>query len=251
MNINWILEREIFTDNHDRLAEAATKAGHKVISWDDFWWENGNWPILQNEYVIFHGSLGNASRIASELPWQPGVFCNISAFECHAWYEKAKSWLLHEKWVFSTVSELVSKPEQYLAKIGAPETFFVRPDSPLKPFSGRVIQRDKLSFEALDYGFYYDDKNLPVVITPVSDIGMEWRFIIARQQVIASSAYEASDRTESNFDCPSEIVDYVKEIANAFTPPDQVYVLDVCNTGGKIGVIEINPFNGISARGVR
>jgi hypothetical protein len=244
MKINWILEREVFNDNHDRLAEAITKAGHKVISWDDFWWENGNWPSLENDHTIFHGSLGNANRIASELSWKPGVFCNTSAFECHAWYEKARSWLLHEEWVFSTVSEFVSGPERCLAEIGSPEAFFVRPDSPLKPFSGRVIQRDRLSFDALDYGFYYEDKNLPIVITPVSDVGMEWRFAIAGQEVIASSPYEASDRTESNSDCPSEVVDYVKEVAMALSPPDPVYILDVCNAGDEIKLIEINPFSG-------
>ncbi|MDJ0722588.1 MAG: ATP-grasp domain-containing protein [Desulfobacterales bacterium] len=244
MKINWILEREVFRDNHDRLAEAATKAGHKVISWDDFWWENGKYPSLENEPAIFHGSLGNASRIASDLSWMPGVFCNTLAFECRAWYESAKSWLLHEKWVFSTVSEFVSDPDRCLAEIGSPGSFFVRPDSPLKPFSGRVIERDKLSFEALDYGFYYEDKNLPIVITPVLDVGPEWRFVITGQEVIASSAYEVSDRTESNSDCPLEVVEYAQEVAMALIPPDPVYILDVCNVGGDIKLIEINPFSG-------
>jgi hypothetical protein len=244
MTINWILEREVFNDNHDRLAEAAIKAGHKVTSWDDFWWENGNWPSLENEPAIFHGSLGNANRIASDLSWRPGVFCNTSAFECRAWYESAKSWLLHEKWVFSTVSEFVSEPDRCLAEIGSPESFFVRPDSPLKPFSGRVIQREKLSFEALDYGFYYEDKNLPIVITPVIGVGMEWRFVIVRQEIIASSAYEASARSESSSDCPSEVLDYAKKVAMTFIPPDPVYILDVCNAGDDIKLIEINPFSG-------
>ena len=40
---------------------------------------------------------------------------------------------------------------------------FVRPDSPLEPFAGRVLARDKISLAALDHGFYYDDAYLPVV----------------------------------------------------------------------------------------
>ncbi len=215
-----------------------------MISWDDFWWENGNWPSIEKETAIFHGSLGNASRIASELSWRPGAYCNTSAFECGAWYESAKSWLLHEKWVFSTVSEFVSEPDRCLAKIGSPDSFFVRPDSPLKPFSGRVIQRTNLSPEALDYGFYYEDKNLPIVITPVQDVVMEWRFVIAGHAVIASSAYEASDRSESGADCPSEVLDYAKDVAMNLIPPDPVYILDVCKAGSDIKLIEMNPFSG-------
>ncbi len=36
-------------------------------------------------------------------------------------------------------------------------TVFVRPDSPLEPFSGRVLERGRISLQALDHGFYYDD----------------------------------------------------------------------------------------------
>jgi len=244
MNINWVLEREVFNDNHDRLSEAANAAGHRVIQWDDFWWETENWPSLENGYTIFHGSLGNASRIASELPWQPGVFCNTSAFACHAWYEKVKKWLIHKEWVFTNVAEFVAQHDLYLAEIGSPKSFFVRPDSPLKPFSGRVVQSGEISFEVLDYGFYYDDKNLPIVITPVTDIGMEWRFVIAGREAIASSAYEASDRTETNSGCPSEVTNFVEEVAKALSPPDPIYILDVCSSRGSIKLVEINPFSG-------
>ncbi|MHC4405622.1 MAG: ATP-grasp domain-containing protein, partial [Planctomycetota bacterium] len=71
MSVTWVLERDVFADGHGRLAEAASSAGHGVISWNDIWWENGNWPSLNDQYVIFHGSLGNASRIVAELPWEP------------------------------------------------------------------------------------------------------------------------------------------------------------------------------------
>ena len=62
MSIIWILEREVFSDGHKRLADAAVSAGHRVISWEDRWWNDGKWPSLKDEYVIFHGSLGNAKR---------------------------------------------------------------------------------------------------------------------------------------------------------------------------------------------
>jgi ATP-grasp domain, R2K clade family 3 len=244
MVINWVLEREVFNDNHDRLAEAAKTVGHKVISWDDFWWENGKWPTLEGQCTVFHGSLGNAHRIASELPWRPGSFCNTSAFACHAWYEGAKNYLLHKRWVYSTVAELIVSPEAVLKGIGLPNSFFVRPDSPLKPFSGRVIKQEELSFEALDYGFYYDDKNLPIVITPVSDVGVEWRFVIAGTKVVASSNYEASNRSETDCECPTEVFEFANEFVNNIIPPDSVYVFDLCKNKEDIRLVEMNPFSG-------
>lgn len=244
MNITWILERDVFNDNHDRLAEAAKAAGHRMVSWDDFWWEDGKWPKLKDDYAIFHGSLGNADRIASELPWRPGAFCNTPAFACSAWYDNAGQWLLHSKWVFSRVSDFVAEPERYLKELDSPQSFFVRPDSPLKPFSGRVVRLDELSLETLDYGFYYDDKDLPIVITPATDVGQEWRFVIAGQKVVASSAYEASDRTETGSDCPPEALSLANEAAKALVTPDPVYILDVCETGGNYRLVEINPFSG-------
>lgn len=249
MKINWVLEREIFNDNHDRLAEAAIKAGHQVIAWDDRWWENHKWPALKDDPTIFHGSLENADKIALKRPWCPGAFCHTHAFECHNWYEKAGPWLLHEKWTFSTVSEFISRPERFLVEIGSPKRFFVRPDSPLKPFSGRVLQSDTLSFEALDYGFYYDDRNLPIVIAPVSAVGQEWRFVVAGHKVLTSSSYEAANRTESNSERPAELLEYAKEIAEALLPPDPIYILDVCDSRGKFKLIEMNPFSGADLYG--
>lgn len=244
MSITWVLERDVFSDNHNRLVDAAFAWGHRVISWDDGWWQDEKFPSMENEYVIFHGSLGNARRIANELPWRPGAFCNTTAFACSSWYAKAKPWLLHEKWVFGHVADFVHDPEHYLREIGSPLSFFVRPDSPLKPFSGRVIQIDELSLEALDYGFYYEDENLPIVITPVVDVSSEWRFIIADQTPIASSAYEASERSEINQTSTPKVMEFAREVAAALVPPDPLYILDVCQCNDNLRLLEINPFSG-------
>jgi len=34
MKITWVLEKEMFSDGHARLAEAAQRAGHNVEWWD-------------------------------------------------------------------------------------------------------------------------------------------------------------------------------------------------------------------------
>ncbi|MCP4130174.1 MAG: ATP-grasp domain-containing protein [bacterium] len=244
MSVTWILEREIFSDNHERLETSAIKAGHRVISWDDDWLENNKWPELNDEYVLFHGSLGNAHKIANDFPWAPGAFCNTRAFLCNYWYNEVKKWLVHKKWVESTVIDFINKPEFYLEQIDAFDSFFVRPNSPLKPFSGRVLQTESLTMKALDHGFYYDDENLPIIITPVVEIGKEWRVVIANGKPVCASSYESVGRVESEHDCPDEVWKIASDISSSITQPDPIYILDVCETGDEFKLLELNPFSG-------
>ena len=158
----WVLERDVFADSDEALAEAVTVAGGAVLDWRDDWWWDGRVPKLDGP-VVFHGSLANADRIARELPWDPGSICATDSFACSAWWPRVPNELVSAEHIITTAADL--------ATTGAPPAFgdrvFVRPDGALKPFSGRVLERDNITLAALDHGFYFDDETLPVVVTPV------------------------------------------------------------------------------------
>jgi hypothetical protein len=139
---------------------------------------------------------------------------------------------------------LVANPDKVLAQIGAPGSFFVRPDSPLKPFSGRVLQRERVSLAALDHGFYYDDLETPVIVAPVQEVGREWRYVVVAQKVVAGSAYSADGRTSLPDDPTGEPWAFAATIARQIEAPQAVFVLDVCKVGGALFLLEINPFSG-------
>ena len=80
---------------------------------------------------------------------------------------RASPWLLHQQWKILSANSLVANPDAALRSIGAVDEVFVRPNSPLKPFAGRVLSRARITLEALDYGFYFDDSEIDVVLTPV------------------------------------------------------------------------------------
>lgn len=240
----WILERSVFSDNHDRLADCIVNSGHNVIDWDDDWWERQNWPELQNEKVIFHGSLGNASRIANELKWIPGSYCATKQFECTSWYRRASQWLIHKDWICTTANEFVNNPQKYLDQIKSDGTFFVRPNSPLKPFAGRVLHVSNLSLEALDYGFYFDDVNIQIIVTPIRKILDEFRFVVVKNQIIAGSSYVAETRTEIEESSTGDSWLYAADVAKNMPEPEDVYVMDVCNTDEGYSLLELNPFSG-------
>lgn len=140
--------------------------------------------------------------------------------------------------------ELVADPARALAPLGNPDAVFVRPDSPLKPFSGRVLGRDAISLHALDHGFYYDDATLPVVVAPVRKVGREWRYVIVNGRVVAGSTYDA-ERRAALPDVPAGAPwRFTADVASRLPPPQCVYVLDVCEADGDLQLLELNPFSG-------
>ena len=168
-NITWILERDMFSDHHDKLYDALSSIGISVIDWDDDWNVTNTYPNLEHQHVIFHGSLNNASMIKDKRLWNIGAFCNIENLKCTSWYYEASEWLIQTNWRITTVRELVENPTKCLDGIVTNE-FFVRPNSPLKPFSGRVLSKDNITLEALDFGFYYDNMDEEIIISELKDI---------------------------------------------------------------------------------
>jgi hypothetical protein len=240
----WVLEREAFSDHDDRLAEAVRAAGHTVVLWDDQWWADSQWPKFPGSPVVFHGSLGNAARVRCELPWRPGAYCDTERFRCSSWYESARQRLVHRRWVFSTANAFAGNPSPVLEALGGEDRFFVRPASPLKPFAGRVLTAASLSMEALDYGFYYDDPSIPIVVTPVEDIDTEWRFVIVNGRPVAGCQYAAQTRTEETASCSEQTCDFALTVAQSLPAPEPVYVMDVCQCRSDLRLLELNPFSG-------
>lgn len=241
----WVLERDVFADRHALLASAVQDAGGQVVWWTDDWWLDERWPALDGT-VVFHGSLGNADLIGRELTWTPGVFCTTARFACSAWWPAAREFLVTPDHAFTTVSDLVAA--------GPPAEFgdrvFVRPDSPLKPFSGRLLDRNNVTLQALDHGFYYDDEALPVVVSPAVEVGDEWRFVVADHTVVAGSAYTADGRTGGAALSPAHAAwKYAEMLAATVDSPDPVFVLDVCEADAGLRLLEFNPFSGADLYG--
>jgi len=242
--VTWVLESAAFPDRHAALIAALDRAGHPIVQWDDDWWASGRWPRLGDGPVVFHGSLENAARIRAGLPWRPGVFCDVGAFTCSTWYPRASAWLVHRQWRAIPAYLLAEDPVAAVRRLGDLDAVFVRPDSPLKPFAGRVLPVDEITLRALDHGFYYDDPTIPVIVAPVRAVGREWRYVVVDQQVVAGSAYTAADRSARADDPGGEPWSFAGTIAAQLAPPERAYVLDVCEADGRLWLLELNPFSG-------
>jgi hypothetical protein len=243
--MHWLLEVGMFGERERSLAEAVRRSGQRCSEWQDDWWTTKRWPVDPGEPVLFHGSLGNAARIREELSWRPGAFCNVAAFACSSWYGAAAQWLVHPQFIFSTVEALCADPLRVTAPLGNGDSVFVRPDSPLKPFSGRVVRRAEITPRKLDHGFYYENLDLPIVLAPVQQLREnEWRFVIVDGEVAAGSEYHGPSRAARAADPGHEASAFAARVASTLRAPEQVYVLDVCETAAGLRLLELNPFSG-------
>ena len=242
--LTWVLESSVFSDRHASLKLAIDRCGDQWIEWNDDWWLDGIPSHLADEHVVFHGALGTAARIESDVDWWPGSFCPTEAFRCSSWYRSVQPWLLHPDWRVLPADELVEWASAVAEELGSPDRLFVRPDSPLKPFSGRVVEVAGLTLDTLDHGFYYDDESLPVVVAPVQEVGAEWRFVVVDGQVVTGSGYEAATRSATTQALDGRTAQVAAEIANGIEAPAEIYVLDLCETAADIRLMELNPFGG-------
>lgn len=243
-DVTWVLESGVFPETHEPIRRAIRDRGHRLLEWSDAWWTDGVPSRVPESAVVFHGSLGNAVRITTELRWTPGAFCRVEPFRCAAWYESARQWLVHRDWIICPAKELIENARPIAERLSASDRLFVRPDSPLKPFSGRVVDVATLTLAKLDYGFYYDDEMLSVVVAPVQEISMEWRFVVANRSVISGSAYDAATRKPVPVPADSAATRFASTVASKLPEPDSVYVLDVCQADGDFRLLELNPFGG-------
>ena len=237
----WLIETTVFNkDLVARMASAIRASGAEMRLWDDAWWHDG-FPDFDDE-VFFYGSLGNASRLASD---NFGItsFCNVEGFKCSTWYPHAEPWLLNRYYEILPARSLVEQSDE-LFKSWQVDQLFVRPDSPLKPFSGRLLEQGKVTLADLDHGFYYDDENLPVLVSPAQAVEGEWRFVVSTYRPITGSAYLSDGRTGVGGDIPEDVWDIAKDIALELSPPDPIYVMDLCMVNNEIRLLELNPFSG-------
>lgn len=149
--------------------------------------------------------------------------------------------MLNQEAVFTTVRALVEDASNIFPRH---DRLFIRPDSPLKPFSGRVLRRDRLSLQSLDHGYYYDDENLPVVVSPATQVGREYRFVVAEGRPVTGSQYQATGREAlARVESGMEWI-YAEKLATFFPAPQEIFVMDICESFDGFRLLELNPFSG-------
>ncbi len=89
----------------------------------------------------------------------------------------------------------------------------------------------------------YDPANLVVVAAP-REIGREWRLVVSGDRVIAGSQYAVEGSKCVEPGCPEEVRAFVETmLAEVRWRPDPIFMVDVCQSEGRLWLVEINGFS--------
>jgi len=252
MNVGWLIDGDMFPHYRDDLVAAVKSHGHvaKLVHAPSppFRWDDAGCSYRETfpaeHCVVSHGDIELILKIHAENRWNPGAFATVENYLCSNYANYLGEFWLNRDYVMLPFGELRRRSDFLFEHLGVDGRIFVRPDSPLKLFTGQTAGVD--SFDAdLEYMAFYDFpiESLAVVSSP-KNVLREWRFVAANNQIIAGCLYCENGVFESLAEIDSDAESLASQIAAHPFSPDPVYIIDICETDdGCFHLLEIGGFS--------
>ena len=266
MKVGWLIDAEAFPAYADELAAEVSRCGGESVfaarpdapySWDDV---NSSYrrAFPRETCVVTHGDIDLVTRVQLDGRWKPGAFAATHRFFCSHYYSRVgglttspaasdsqlQPVLLNHDYFMVPFGELPRRLDALLEALGVEQQLFVRPDSPLKLFTGMTIHRETFPQDYELMGFYDVPLESLVVVSSPKTIEQEWRFVVVDGKVVAGSLYRdgEADVTLPARDEGARAL--AEQVAAMDWQPDPVWVLDICRTmEGKYRVLELGGFS--------
>jgi hypothetical protein len=137
-------------------------------------------------------------------------------------------------------SEALRQSDQLFCMFGVKGELFVRPSVGRKLFTGSVVEPD--GFHSL-LSRNIDPRTL-IVITSLKTIEREWRLYIVNNKIVTYLQYAHHGASEMSPHCPDDVIAYGAAILRSISwRPDPLFTMDVCESGGALHLLELNPFS--------
>ena len=252
MSVGWLLDASVFDEYHDELADAVVRNGFEARSisrpnppyrWDDT--ESAYRKAFPaGACVVTHADIDLVNRVLHDARWIPGAFATIDHFFCSSYYPRFHRYLLNQDHVMLPFAALRQRSQELFDSFGRDGRVFVRPDSPLKLFTGLVVSRDTFEKDLEFMAFYEFPLESLVVVSSPKVIANEWRFVIASQRIVASSQYKDADQLKSSPGSDHDARALAESVLTLGYSPDPAWVMDICRTtDGRLHLLEIGGFS--------
>ncbi len=257
MNVKWLIENfEADNKIHKLIAEIKSRNQPlEIIDYYNYYLrgqiksDDGTVTtssFADDDCVIFQGSIQLALWIKQNKPWVPGIWLDPHKFKCSTYYSYLGQFLFNQDYEFTTVGEYKRNFEQYYKYFSVDNCIFIRPDTGLKSFTGQIFKRER---HDTDWK-YFDQTTKPedlIIISSPKTIKAEYRLVVAKGNIVASSQYQREGKREQLPGCPVAVARMGMAISSVIDSDLKVgpmYVVDIAVTHDDIPrLMEINCFN--------
>ena len=247
MKPTWLIERGVFREHQADFKTEVERQGMVCAEVD---YRPGKQPpadipggpsLADDACVVLWGTLPLMQQIQLRRAWVPGGWCHTENLECRAYYAYFGPYLLNSYYSILPGVEAIRLQEQLFAEFGPDDEVFVRPSRVHKIFTGKVVYKD--DFRDAIAPSRYDPTTLIVISTP-KEIGREWRLVIAKDEIVASSQYRDNGAVSISRGCGDDVLHFVSDmLSHVRWRPDNVFMMDVCESEGKLYLLELNSFS--------
>jgi hypothetical protein len=202
----------------------------------------GGQPLAPEACVLGYGTFPFAQQILLHQHWLPGAWCSAQNLDCAAYFAYFGRFLLNQHYAIMPGVEAIRQRDWLFSVFGRDERVFARPTSCHKLFVGRCIDRD--SFAAALAPTRYDPASLVVMASP-QPISREWRVVVIGDRIVSGSQYAVGGKRAIAADFPSEVRAFAESMLSEVRwRPDPAFMLDVCESAGRLWLVELNSFSG-------
>lgn len=250
--VGWLIDAEMFDAYRDDLVAAVRQHGDEVklvrppsppYRWDDSGCSYRD-TFPQDSCVVALGDIELVARIHRERRWTPGVFATVEHFACTNYYRHFGEYLLNSRYIMLPFGELRRMKDFLMETLSVDGRIFIRPDSPLKLFTGQIVSADTFESDLEYLAFYEFPQESLVVVSAPRSIEAEWRFVIAEKNVVTGSQYKRDGKNAPRPGYDAEAMVLATRIASRDYEPDPVWVMDICRTAeGTYHLLEIGGFS--------
>jgi len=126
---------------------------------------------------------------------------------------------------------------------------FLRPCDGFKSFAGQVFPNKERLIE--EFNFMTKNKNLDpytmCMTSSIKKIDREWRTIFVNNEYCSGSQYLVNDELQLSSAIPSKVIKFATKIGkNSYFDNIFNYCVDICESDGKLHLLEINSFESSS-----
>ena len=252
MDVCWLIDADMIERYREQLVADIRDLGHTArtihsprpgYSWDDDGCSYRE-TFAQDACVVVHGDIDLSTRVHRENRWTPGAFGTVDNLACSSYFCHFGRYLLNRDYIMLPFAELERCSDFLFDCLAVDDRLFLRPDSPLKLFTGQIATRATFDADLEFMGFYDFPRNALVVVSSPKNVVAEWRFVVADQRVVAGSEYTRNGIFDPKPNDDQHAHDLAATVASSGYQPDPVWVVDICQTAdGLYHLLEIGGFS--------